>query len=236
MQNCVKANKFTLLKRASLIIFLVLLIDQISKIWIKTSMSLGDQFPVFGDWFYIHFVENNGMAFGWNFGGEYGKLALSLFRVLAIGGIGYYLFTLIKTNKNFLLIASISLIFAGALGNIIDSLFYGLIFEASGSFHVAQAFPPDGGYAGLFHGKVVDMLYFPIIEGFYPEWVPIVGGDYFSFFRPVFNIADSSITIGVFILILFQKRFFAETKTEDKEQEETTDEPIETEPKSEIAE
>ena len=181
-------------------------------------MSLGDQFPVFGDWFYIHFVENNGMAFGWNFGGEYGKLALSLFRVLAIGGIGYYLFTLIKTNKNFLLIASISLIFAGALGNIIDSLFYGLIFEASGSFHVAQAFPPDGGYAGLFHGKVVDMLYFPILEGFYPDWFPVVGGDYFSFFRPVFNIADSSITIGVSMLIIFQKRFFADTTKKEETQ------------------
>jgi len=191
-------------------------------------MPIGDQFPVMGDWFYIHFVENNGMAFGWNFGGEYGKLALSLFRIFAIGGIGYYLYTLIKTNKHFLLITSISLIFAGAMGNIIDSLFYGLIFEASGSFHVAQLFPADGGYAGLFHGKVVDMLYFPIIEGIYPDWIPFFGGDYFAFFRPVFNIADSSITIGVVMLILFQKRFFVESVKDDASENKTVEEAEET--------
>ncbi|RUA24109.1 MAG: lipoprotein signal peptidase [Bacteroidetes bacterium] len=203
------------MKRAALIIFLVLLVDQVSKIWIKTSMPLGDQFPVIGDWFYIHFVENNGMAFGWNFGGNYGKLFLSLFRLVAIGGIGYYLYKIIQTKKNTLLVVSISLIFAGALGNIIDSLFYGLIFEASGPFHIAQMFPEDGGYAGLFHGKVVDMLYFPLIDGFYPDWVPFIGGDYFAFFRPVFNVADSSITIGVALLILFQRQFFSETQIEE---------------------
>ena len=207
----------------------MLLIDQISKIWIKTTMPLGDQFPVMGDWFYIHFVENNGMAFGWDFGGEHGKLALSLFRVFAIGGIGYYLYKLIVSQKHFLLIISISLIFAGALGNIIDSLFYGIIFDASGPFYVAQAFPAEGGYASLFHGKVVDMLYFPLIEGYYPDWAPIVGGDYFAFFRPVFNIADSSITIGVTMLIVFQKQFFNDSEEEVKED-------LKTEESSSIAE
>jgi len=177
-------------------------------------MALGDEFSVIGDWFMIHFVENNGMAWGMSFGGEYGKLFLSLFRIVAIGGIGYYLYTIIKSKKNSLLIISISLILAGAIGNIIDSLFYGLIFEASGSFHIAQAFPAEGGYAGLFHGKVVDMLYFPLFEGFYPDWLPFIGGDYFAFFRPVFNIADTSITIGVILLILFQKRIMTDERIE----------------------
>ena len=193
-------------------------------------MALGDEFSVIGDWFMIHFVENNGMAWGMSFGGEYGKLFLSLFRLIAISGIGYYLYKLIKSEKNSLLIISISLIFAGAVGNIIDSLFYGLIFEASGSFHIAQAFPADGGYAGLFHGKVVDMLHFPLFEGFYPDWFPVIGGDYFAFFRPVFNVADSSITIGVAVLIMFQKRFFGEEKADENQEIETT-----TEETSEIA-
>ena len=178
-------------------------------------MPLGDEFSVLGDWFKIHFVENNGMAWGMSFGGEYGKLFLTLFRLVAIGGIGYYLYSLIKTRKNELLIISISLVFAGAVGNIIDSLFYGIIFDESGSYYVAQAFPAEGGYASLFHGKVVDMLHFPLFEGFYPDWFPIIGGDYYAFFRPVFNIADSSITIGVSLLIMFQKRIFGEAEKEE---------------------
>lgn len=186
-------------------------------------MALGDSYPMLGDWFHIHFVENEGMAFGWKFGGDSGKLILSLFRIVAIFGIGYYLYTLIKTNKHKLLVVSISLIFAGAMGNIIDSMFYGLIFEASNPFHVASAFPADGGYASFLHGKVVDMLYFPLFDGFYPEWMPWVGGDYFAFFRPVFNIADSSISIGVAILIIFQKRFFAEDPKELEEEESSTE-------------
>jgi signal peptidase II len=203
------------LKRAALIIFLVLLLDQVSKVWVKTHMALGDTYFIFGDWFQIHFVENIGMAFGWKFGGETGKLILSLFRVVAIFGIGYYLYLIIKQHKSRILIVSISLIFAGALGNIIDSVFYGLIFEASGPLHVATAFPAEGGYAGLFHGKVVDMLYFPLFDGYYPDWFPFVGGDYFAFFRPVFNIADSSIFIGVSLLIIFQKRLFGHQEEEN---------------------
>lgn len=177
-------------------------------------MALGDSYPIFGDWFYIHFVENNGMAFGWKFGGETGKLILSLFRLVAISGIGFYLYTIIKQKKSQALIIGISLVFAGAFGNIIDSLFYGIIFEASGPFHVASAFPADGGYSSLFHGKVVDMLYFPLVEGHYPEWFPFFGDDYFAFFRPVFNIADSSITIGVLTLIIFQKKLLANMEPE----------------------
>jgi len=186
-------------------------------------MALGDTYFIIGDWFQIHFVENIGMAFGWKFGGELGKLILTIFRIVAITGIGYYLYTIIKQQKSRILIVSISLIFAGALGNIIDSVFYGLIFDASGPLHVATAFPEGGGYAGLFHGKVVDMLYFPLFDGYYPEWFPFVGGDYFAFFRPVFNIADSSIFIGVSLLIIFQKRLFGTKNDTTENQEEFTD-------------
>jgi signal peptidase II len=204
------------LKRAAIIIFLVLLVDQVSKVWIKTHMAIGDEFSVMGDWFMIHFLENNGMAWGMSFGGEYGKLFLSLFRLVAITGIGYYLYTLVKSKKDSLLITSISLIFAGAVGNIIDSLFYGIIFEKSTSFHVAQAFPADGGYATLFHGKVVDMLHFPLFNGIFPDWFPFVGGNYFEFFEPVFNIADSSITIGVLFLFYFRNGFLLKPKRRTK--------------------
>ncbi len=175
-------------------------------------MSLGDSIPVFGDWFYIHFVENKGMAFGWQLfgGGGFGKIFLSLFRLAAVGAISFYLYLIVKHKKHNLFIISISLILAGALGNIIDSLFYGLIFDASTPFNVATMFPEEGGYASFLHGHVVDMFYFPIYEGTYPLWFPSIGGDYFQFFQPVFNIADASISIGVVILILMQKKFFQE--------------------------
>lgn len=192
-------------------------------------MYLGQDIPVFS-WFIIHFVENKGMAFGMELGGEYGKLILSLFRIVAVTVIAYFLAKLIKDKRATTgLIACIALIFAGAVGNIIDSTIYGLIFSASGFKQVAQFMPEGGGYASIFHGRVVDMLYFPLLRGYYPEWMPWVGGDYFEFFRPVFNIADSAISFGVFFIILFQRRFF---KHFDKEETPSTNEtPPATDPK-----
>ncbi len=203
------------------ITLLVLLADQGSKIWVKTHMYLSQEFPVFGNWFYIHFIENKGMAFGMQFGGDWGKLALSLFRILAVFGIAYYLFRLPKTaHKGFKV--CIALIFAGAIGNILDSLFYGVIF--SDSFNqIATFMPESGGYAPFLHGWVVDMLWFPLLEGDFPDWVPFWGGEHFMFFRPVFNIADVSISTGIISIFVFSKRFFKkeEPKTEITEGTET---------------
>jgi signal peptidase II len=203
------------LKKSFLIVFLVLLVDQVLKIWIKTHMTLGQEFVMAGNWFIIHFTENNGMAFGLQFAGEYGKLALSLFRIFAVGFLGWYITHLIRKGVGFGVILSFSLILAGALGNILDSAFYGLIFSESTYFDVARLFPAEGGYSTLLHGKVVDMLYFPIIEGTYPSWIPFWGGDSFIFFRPVFNIADSSITTGVLTLLIFQRQFFRSAETDE---------------------
>lgn len=166
-------------------------------------MFLGQEFRIF-DWFIIHFTENNGMAFGMEFGGVLGKLALSIFRIVAVGGIAWYIRKMIVEKAPPVFITSLSLIFAGALGNILDSLFYGLIFSHSRG-RVASLFPEDGGYAPMLQGKVVDMLNFPLWEGYLPEWL---GGDYFVFFRPVFNIADAAISIGVALIILNQKKIF----------------------------
>ena len=196
------------LKKPLIIIFLILLVDQSIKFWIKTNMSIGEEFHVFGNWFIIHFTENEGMAFRLSFGGEFGKLALSLFRILAIVAIGWYLSDLVKKKMPFGLIFSITLILAGAIGNVLDSAFYGLLFTNSSWHTVATFLPEGGGYGSFLHGKVVDMFYFPIIEGNYPEWFPFWGGSEFIFFRPVFNIADSSITVGVLMLVLFQRKFF----------------------------
>ncbi len=193
---------------AILIILFVLIFDQLIKVWIKTHMYIGQEFSVAGNWFFIHFTENNGMAFGLEFAGNFGKLFLSLFRIVAISAIGYYIYKLSKKKDTPLgLYICLALIFAGAFGNIIDSAFYGLMFSDS-NYQIAQAFPDGGGYASFLHGKVVDMLYFPMIEGHFPSWFPFWGNDEFIFFRPVFNIADSSITVGVFMLIIFQNRFF----------------------------
>jgi len=193
-------------KRPLIIIFLVLVIDQLVKLYVKSHFVLGEEYKI-APWFIIHFTENNGMAYGMQFSGQYGKIFLSVFRIAAVAGIGWYLIRLVKEHANPGLIASIALIFAGALGNIIDSAFYGLIFSDS-SYEVAKLFPQGGGYAGFLHGKVVDMLYFPIMEGYFPTWFPIWGSEEYIFFRPVFNCSDSAITIGVLMILVFQRRFY----------------------------
>lgn len=192
------------------VVFLVLLIDQASKFWVKTHMTIGQDIYPFGvNWAIIHFVENNGMAFGLSFGGSYGKLALSLFRILAVFLLAFYLRWLLRERASTILLVGFGLIMAGALGNIIDSAFYGVFFSES-TFHGMPAvfLPESGGYAGFLHGKVVDMLYFPVVQGYFPEWMPFWSGRPFVFFRPVFNIADVAITSGV-ILILVLHLFFA---------------------------
>ncbi len=175
-------------------------------------MYLGQEYKIAGDWFLIHFTENNGMAFGMEL---FGKKFLSIFRIIVMLGLGWYVNHLVKTKANKIYITAMSLIFAGALGNIIDSIFYGKVFSAS-EFQVAQFMPADGGYAGWLHGKVVDMFYFPLIEGHFPQWFPFWGGEDFLFFRPIFNIADSAITGGVILIILFQSVIFKDEKMEDE--------------------
>lgn len=197
--------------KSLLLIFAILIVDQIVKILVKTNMVMGEEIHVFGNWFRIHFLENNGMAFGMEWGGKTGKAALSIFRMIAIAGISWYLSVIIKKNAHIGLILSVSAIIAGAAGNLIDSAFYGMIF--SESFHTpAIMFPDGGGYSSFLQGRVVDMLYFPVINTHWPEWSPIRPGQSFVFFRPVFNLADTSITLGVTAILLFQKRFLEEGK------------------------
>ncbi len=195
-----------------IVVLLVLIIDQTSKTIVKTQMTLGQNIPVLGNWFNIYFIENEGMAFGMQFSGEYGKLILSIFRIIAVIFIGWYIGRLIQQKAHAGLIVSVSLIMAGALGNIIDSAFYGVLFSESYFSQTAEFLPENGGYAPFLYGRVVDMLYFPIIRGNFPQWFPFWGGQEFIFFRPVFNVADSAITIGVFILLIFQKKFFESVK------------------------
>lgn len=194
------------MKRALIIILGVLVLDQALKIWIKTHMYLGQEY-VITDWFIIHFTENPGMAFGFEFGGNYGKLALSIFRLITVAFIFVWLRNLIAKKAKPIAITAVALIFAGAIGNILDSLFYGVLFSDSYG-QVATFLPDEGGYAGFLHGRVVDMFYFPLFKGYLPEWLPFWGGDYFIFFRPIFNIADSAISVGVGLLLLFQKAVF----------------------------
>lgn len=192
-----------------LLTFVVLLADQTLKIWVKTNMILNTEFKVLGDWFRIHFSENKGMAFGWELGGDWGKLALTMFRIVAVIFIYYMIHGLIKKKAHWGFIMAMSLIFAGAIGNIIDSVFYGVVFDSSYR-QVAEFLPEAGGYGTWFHGKVVDMLYFPLWSGYVADWVPLIGGRINTFFAPIFNIADSAISVGVFIILLFNKTFLKE--------------------------
>ena len=196
--------------KSILLILFILAADQVFKLWVKTNMVIGEEIFVLGNWFILHFIENNGMAFGMEMGGKAGKLILSLFRIAASVGIGWYIFHLIRHRAHPGLILAVSAIFAGAVGNIIDSAFYGMIFSES-YYDPAVICPPGGGYSSFLHGRVVDMLYFPVIDTTWPEWSPIKPGQSLVFFRPVFNIADSAVSVGVFMIILFQKRFFKET-------------------------
>lgn len=205
------------LRSAILIILLVIVADQALKIWIKTSFPFGHITNVLGiSWFRLYFIENEGMAWGWKFGGDFGKIFLTLFRLVAVGFGSWYLVKIVRERYTRGFIICASLIYAGALGNLIDSLFYGMIFGPTTYTQVAEAFPAGGGYAGFLHGHVVDMLYFPMVHSNFPAWLPLIGGKEFEFFSPIFNIADASISLGVIVLLLFQKRFFQR----EEEQEE----------------
>lgn len=203
-----------------ILIIVILIIDQALKFWIKTNMYMGQEYSIIGHWFRIHFIENEGMAYGLSFGGSVGKVVLTLFRFVAVI-FGFYLLkkiTRLQYHKGLIICGS--LILAGAIGNLIDSMFYGLLFSESTFTQIASFLPAGGGYAGFLHGKVVDMLYFPVYEGFLPNWIPFKGGDYFVFFQPVFNISDASISIGVITILLFQKRYFHHIPQKEKLQAE----------------
>lgn len=212
------------LKKAIFLILIILLVDQISKFYIKTHFVLSEKHVVFS-WFQIVFVENEGMAWGTKISDfipfvseSVAKLSLSLFRIFAVFGIGYWLVSVVRNKASKTLILAVALILAGALGNIIDSVFYGVLFSGSHG-QVATFLPSDGGYASLFHGKVVDMLHFPIWQGVLPDWIPFFGGKFFSFFEPVFNTADMAISVGIGILIFFNKKAFKEKQSDSNDEE-----------------
>lgn len=195
----------------------ILIIDQMVKVWVKTSMQIGEEIPLIGSWCLLHFVENEGMAFGMTFGGTLGKYLLSIFRLLASGAILWYMIHLIRRGKTRTpVLVCIAMIFVGAVGNLVDSCFYGLIFNES-YYEVARLFPEGGGYAPFLQGRVVDMFYFPLIDTEWPQWVPFVGGGRFVFFNAIFNVADASITIGVIWLIIDQLFFAPKSNDAAKE-------------------
>jgi signal peptidase II len=209
-------------KLAALIIALVIVIDQAVKIWVKTHFYIHEEVQV-TSWFRLLFVENNGMAFGMELGS---KLLLTLFRIVASIAFIYYLWRL--RNRSDIprgYVVCIALITAGALGNVIDCIAYGLIFNAPAPPQVAQMFPPDGGYGTLFNGRVVDMFYFPLCEWNWPQWMPWIGGDHFVFFQPVFNVADAALSVSVILLILFYARYLADGKTGDDNEVKTAEKP-----------
>lgn len=207
------------MKKAFFVIFLVLFVDQFSKIYVKTHFAMDEYIHILGlDWARIHFTENKGAAWGTQLNDfltflseSQAKIILTLFRIIAISGIGYWLFTSIKQKASKILIVAVAMIFAGAIGNIIDSVFYGILFEESSRLtHNIAGFAPNGnGYSSLFHGRVVDMLYFPMWSGTLPDWIPFFGGKYFTFFNAIFNVADFAISVGVGLLIVFNKTVLA---------------------------
>lgn len=194
------------MKKIFLTAFIIVIVDQVLKIWVKTNMVLGQEFHIF-DWFIIHFTENNGMAFGLEFGGVWGKMILTIFRIIVVTAGILYIKKVVKTGFASGALVSIGLITGGAIGNIIDSTFYGLIFNDSFN-NVASFLPQSGGYAPFLHGKVVDMFYFPLIDTHLPSFIPVLGGNHFIFFRPVFNIADAGISVGIIIILLFYRKTF----------------------------
>ncbi|GAB2835718.1 lipoprotein signal peptidase [Ferruginibacter profundus] len=211
-------------KHIAFIIALVVLADQALKLYIKTNYQLNDSHKVLGNWFQLYFVENPGMAYGWKFGGNWGKLALTVFRLVAVVFGTWYLGSIIKQKYHKGFIVCAALIYAGALGNLIDSAFYGLIFDkgmvadpATGEYagYSGLAVMAKHGYASFLHGNVVDMLYFPVIHGTFPKWLPFWGGQEFEFFRPIFNLADAAISTGVITILVFQKRFFRQRKSDE---------------------
>lgn len=197
----------SLAKKSILFVAVILILDQALKIWVKTHMEIGDEIYIFGKRGMLHFIENNGMAFGMEMGGKAGKMVLSIFRIIAIIGIGWFLASIIRKKANTGLVFAVSAILVGALGNLIDSAFYGMIFSESYT-SPAVMFPPGGGYSSFLQGRVVDMFYFPVIQTHWPEWSPFRPGESFIFFRPVFNIADSAITCGVLSILIWQKKMF----------------------------
>ncbi|MBR5610673.1 MAG: lipoprotein signal peptidase [Bacteroidales bacterium] len=198
--------------KLTIIAAILLVIDQVSKILVKTNMTIGESISVLGDWFQILFIENPGMAFGMEFGGSIGKYFLTILRIVLVIVMIIYLRKLLKKGSEVPMgvCVGIMMVMVGALGNILDCMFYGILFGESTMMQVAQFLPEGGGYAPFFLGKVVDMLYFPLIDTTWPEWVPFVGGDSLIFFRPIFNFADSCITVGALYLMIFQWKFFSE--------------------------